>query len=237
MARPPATSSTDSVHVTAHRHHHDHGADEHAPDHVHLTGDPLDPRYRRVLWFALIVNAAMFAIEVIASWRSGSVSLMADAIDFAGDALAYGLSLLALAMGGPWRSRVAALKGTVMLVWGLFVLAQVALTAWRGAVPDAPTMGIVAAVAFLANSSVAVMLYAFRNGDADMRSVWLCTRNDAIGNLAVLAAALGVFGAGHAWPDLIVAVVMATLAITAGRAVLAQSRRELHAAAPHSETP
>jgi Co/Zn/Cd efflux system component len=187
------------------------------------------PRYRRILWIALLVNAAMFLVEIGAGWRAGSLSLLADAIDFAGDATNYAVSLAVLASALAWRARAAMLKAFSMMGFGLFVLGSAAWAVWRGEVPDATTMGVVGVMALAANVSVAWMLYAFREGDANMRSVWLCSRNDAIGNVAVGLAALGVFGTGAAWPDLAVAALMAGLAIHAGLAVLRQARGELGA--------
>jgi cation diffusion facilitator family transporter len=184
-------------------------------------------RYRRVLWVALIVNAAMFLVELGAGFRSGSLSLLADAIDFAGDALNYGVSLAVLASALAWRARAAVLKALSMMGFGVYVLASALWAVWNGGVPDAPTMGVVALLALLANVSVAWLLYAFREGDANMRSVWLCSRNDAIGNVAVFLAALGVFGTGTAWPDLLVAALMAGLALHGGWQVLRQARGEL----------
>jgi Co/Zn/Cd efflux system component len=175
----------------------------------------------------------MFVVEVVAGVRAGSVSLLADAIDFFGDAANYGLSLAVLSMALAWRSRVAMVKAASMLAFGVFVAGKAMWAASVGLVPDPVTMGAVGAVALLANLGVAWLLYAFREGDANMRSVWLCTRNDAIGNLAVMAAALGVFGTGSGWPDLGVAAVMATLAITAGVSVLRQARQELAIPAGH----
>ena len=185
------------------------------------------PRYRRILWIALLVNAAMFLVEIAAGWRAGSLSLLADAIDFAGDATNYAVSLAVLASALAWRARAAMLKAFSMMGFGLFVLGSAAWALWRGEVPDATTMGVVGVMALAANVSVAWMLYAFREGDANMRSVWLCSRNDAIGNLAVMAAALGVFGTGSAWPDLLVAGFMAALALHGGWQVLRQARGEL----------
>jgi Co/Zn/Cd efflux system component len=185
------------------------------------------PRYRRALWIALGINAVMFAVELGAGWNAGSVSLLADAADFLGDAANYGVSLLVLSMAVIWRSRAALLKGTTMGLYGVFVLAQAAWNGVNGVVPEAYTMGVVGALALAANVSVAVMLYAFRDGDANMRSVWLCSRNDAIGNIAVILAAGGVFGLGAAWPDLLVAVIMAGLGLSAARSVITQARAEL----------
>jgi Co/Zn/Cd efflux system component len=192
------------------------------------------PRYRRVLWAALVINAAMFAIELAAGLQAGSVSLLADAVDFFGDAANYAITLLVLGMSLTWRARAAWLKGLSMGAFGIFVLGRTAWSAAAGVVPEPVTMGTIGALALLANVSVAAMLYAWREGDANMRSVWLCSRNDAIGNLAVVAAALGVFGTGNAWPDLLVAMVMATLALAAANAVIRQARAELRSVPMHA---
>ena len=184
-------------------------------------------RYRKVLWVALIVNAVMFAVEIGAGLQAGSLSLLADAVDFAGDALNYGVSLAVLASALAWRARAAVLKALSMMGFGLYVLGAAVWSLWYGDVPQAMTMGVVSLVALLANVGVAWMLYAFREGDANMRSVWLCSRNDAIGNAAVFAAALGVFGTGTAWPDLLVASLMGALALQGGWSVLRQARTEL----------
>ena len=187
----------------------------------------LDPRWRRALWIALVVNAAMFVVELAAGLQAGSVSLLADAIDFAGDAVNYGLSLAVLSMALVWRSRAAWIKGASMFGYGLFVLGKAAWVLRSGSVPEPLTMGAVAFAAMLANVGVAVLLYTWRNGDANMRSVWICSRNDALSNVAVMLAAAGVFGTGSAWPDLAVAAVMAGLALTGGAQVMRHARSEL----------
>ena len=187
----------------------------------------LDPRWRRALWIALVVNAAMFVVELAAGLQAGSVSLLADAIDFAGDAVNYGLSLAVLSMAVVWRSRAAWIKGASMFGYGLFVLGKAAWVLRSGSVPEPLTMGAVAFAAMLANVGVAVLLYTWRNGDANMRSVWICSRNDALSNVAVMLAAAGVFGTGSAWPDLAVAAVMAGLALTGGAQVMRHARSEL----------
>jgi Co/Zn/Cd efflux system component len=204
--------------MSAHCHHHHHH--EPAPGEV-------PPGYRRVLVIALVVNAAMFLLEIGAGLAAGSVALLADAIDFFGDAANYALSLSVLSLGLAWRARTALLKAATMLAFGALVLGRAAWAAWHGTVPEPMTMGAVGVLALAANVGVGVLLYRFREGDADMRSVWLCTRNDAIGNLAVLGAALGVFGSGTRWPDIAVAVIMAMLAVGAGVSVLRQARGEL----------
>jgi Co/Zn/Cd efflux system component len=197
----------------------------HEPPQPH--GAPPPSGYLRVLWIALAVNAVMFGIEIAAGLASASVSLLADSIDFFGDAANYALTIAVLGMGMTWRSRAAVFKAASMLVFGFVVLGKTAWSVSTGVLPEPTTMGAVGALALAANMGVAVLLYAFRNGDANMRSVWLCTRNDAIGNVAVMVAALGVFGTGTAWPDLAVALVMSVLAITAGWTVMRQARHEL----------
>lgn len=184
-------------------------------------------RYRQILWIALVVNFVMFLVEIGAGVQAGSLSLLADAVDFAGDALNYAVSLAVLASALAWRARAAVFKAATMIGFGLYVLGSAVWSVWNGELPQAVTMGAVALLALAANVAVAWMLYAFREGDANMRSVWLCSRNDAIGNVAVLLAALGVFGTGSAWPDLVVASLMATLALHGGWTVLRQARNEL----------
>jgi cation diffusion facilitator family transporter len=193
----------------------------------HATEPAVDPAYRRALWVALVVNAVMFVVELSASWSSGSLSLLADSIDFFGDAANYALSLVVVGMALSVRAKAALFKAACMAGFGVFVMGQALWRLQGGTPPEALTMGVVAAAALLANVGVAWMLYRFRTGDAQMQSVWLCSRNDAIGNLAVMAAALGVFGTGSAWPDLIVATVMAVLALTGARTVWRQARAEL----------
>ena len=186
------------------------------------------PEYRRVLWIALVVNAAMFAVEAVAGVAAGSVSLQADALDFFGDAANYGLSLSVLSMGLVWRARAALVKGVSMGLFGLWVTWAAAMNVLGDTLPNAPTMGVIGFLALIANVGVAVLLFRFREGDANMRSVWLCTRNDAIGNVAVMAAALGVFGTGTLWPDIAVAAVMALLAFSASAQTIRVAWAELH---------
>jgi Co/Zn/Cd efflux system component len=206
---------------------HDHGHGHSHHDIPQAPGAAVPPGYRRVLWIALAVNALMFAIEIAAGVQSGSVSLLADAIDFFGDAANYGLTLAVLSLGLVWRARTAMLKAVSMLGFGGVVLGKAGWSLMQGIPPEPLTMGAVGVLALAANLGVAALLYAFREGDANMRGVWLCTRNDAIGNVAVVLAAVGVFGTGSMWPDLAVAGVMAALAISAGWAVMRQARREL----------
>lgn len=186
-----------------------------------------DPRWRRILWIALIVNAAMFLVEMGAGAAAGSRALQADALDFLGDAANYAVSLAAVGMALAWRARATLLKSLFMLGFAAWVFGSAAWAFVNGASPDPATMGAVGALALTANVGVALLLRRYRTGDANMRSVWICSRNDAIGNVAVMLAALGVFGTGSALPDLIVAAIMALLALTGGVQVLRQARGEL----------
>ncbi len=187
----------------------------------------VSPGFRKALWVALSINLVMFVVEIISGLRSGSVSLLADAIDFGGDAANYGITLVVLSMGLVWRSRAAMVKGLSMLAFGVFVLGRAGWAIHADVVPEPLTMGVVGTLALVANVVVALMLYAYRQGDSNMRSVWLCSRNDALGNLAVMIAAAGVFGTGSGWPDFVVAMIMAGLALSAGYSVVRQARKEL----------
>jgi Co/Zn/Cd efflux system component len=186
--------------------------------------------YRRVLWVVLAINAAMFAVEVAAGLAAGSASLQADALDFLGDAGNYAISLFVVGMALRYRALAALLKGATMGVFGLWVIAITVWHAWNGTLPEAFTMGAVGTAALLANAMSFGLLWAYRGGDANMRSAWICTRNDVLGNLAVLLAALGVFGTGSGWPDVVVAAIMAGLALQGAVLVLAQSWSELKTA-------
>jgi Co/Zn/Cd efflux system component len=189
-------------------------------------------RYRTILWIALAVNLGMFAVEIAAGARAGSASLLADSLDFLGDAGNYGIGLWVLGLGLAARAKAALFKAFSMLVFALGVLTTALWHAFGDPLPDAQTMGAVGLLALLANLGVAALLYAYREGDSNMRSVWLCTRNDALGNIAVLLAALGVFGTGAAWPDLLVASSMASLALSSAYQVMLQARRELLSLSP-----
>jgi len=192
----------------------------------------VDPRVRRVLWVALALNALMFAIEFGASWLSGSVSLLADSIDFFGDAGNYAISLAVLGMSLAARAKAALFKAACMGAFGVFVLARSLWSLRWGVPPEAVTMGAVGFAALVVNASVALMLYRFRTGDSNMRSVWICSRNDALGNVAVMLAALGVFGTASAWPDLTVACVMGVLALSGAWTVLRQAKSEIRRSFP-----
>ncbi len=190
------------------------------------------PRYRRALGIALALNLSLFLVEILAGVRASSVSLLADAVDFLGDSANYALSLAAFSFAATWRSRAALLKGFTMGAYGVVILGRTGWGIFQQVVPEAHVMGIVGLIALLANVAVAVLLYTFREGDADMRSAWLCSRNDAIGNIAVMLAALGVFGTGTVWPDLSVAALMGSMALLSARRVIQHARHELRADAP-----
>lgn len=186
-----------------------------------------DSRYRRVLWAILLVNAAMFAVEIGAGVAAGSASLQADALDFLGDAANYAISLFVVGMALRYRAMASVAKGATMLVFGLWVIGVTIWHAVHGTLPHAFTMGAVGFAALIANAASFGLLWAYRGGDSNMRSAWICTRNDVLGNLAVLLAALGVFGTGTGWPDIIVAAIMAGLALQGAIVVLRHAAQEL----------
>lgn len=192
-----------------------------------------DPRYRRILWIALVLNVTMFGVEIAGSVQSGSVSLLADAIDFLGDAANYGISLAVLGLAIAWRARASLVKAACMASFGAFVLGRAIWSFVQGGVPEPLTMGFVAVLALGVNVGVALMLFRYRTGDSNMRSVWICSRNDALGNVAVAMAALGVLGTGRAWPDLVVATGMALLALTGAWSIGRHALQEL--AAPNNK--
>jgi Co/Zn/Cd efflux system component len=186
-----------------------------------------DARWRRILWIALGLNLAMFAVESVSGLLAQSRSLQADALDFLGDAANYAISLGVAGLALKWRARAAWLKGLTIFLFGWAVLASAVWGLVHGTSPDPYAMGAVGAVALVVNVVVALMLYRYRSGDANMRSVWICSRNDAINNLAVIAAGGVVLWTGSGVPDLVVALIMAGLGISGGWQVLQQALREL----------
>lgn len=186
-----------------------------------------DQAWRRVLWIALAINTGMFAVEIAAGIAAHSASLKADALDFLGDAANYAISLGVAGMALQWRARAALLKGASLLLLGLSILGSTVWMALTGTLPQAETMGAIGVLALLANLACALMLWRHRNGDANRRSVWVCSRNDVIGNIAVVAAAAGVFGTGTAWPDIVVAAILAGLGVSGGWQIIRQARAEL----------
>ncbi len=186
-----------------------------------------DRQYRRILWLALGINAAMFVVEIVAGVIAGSASLQADALDFLADTANYGISLLVAGHGIAHRARAALAKGSTMGLFGLWVLTSALLHLIRGTVPVAETMGAAGLAALTANAASFALLWAYRGGDSNMRSVWLCSRNDVLGNLAVLLAALGVFRTGSGWPDVSVAIIMGGLGLQGAFAVIRHALTEL----------
>jgi len=199
----------------------------------HQHDDPQrgNPAYKRVLWIVLAINAVMFLVEIGAGVAANSASLQADALDFLGDAGSYSISLAVVGMALRYRAMAAFAKGLTMAAFGLGVIGTVVWHAMAGTVPEPITMGVIGLLALIANAACAALLYVYRDGDANMQSVWICSRNDVIGNLAVLLAALGVFGTGTGWPDLIVASIMATLAVQGAWIVMQRASNELRAPA------
>jgi Co/Zn/Cd efflux system component len=183
--------------------------------------------FRRVLWAVLGINAAMFLIEIGAGLAAGSAALQADALDFLGDAANYAISLFVVGMALRYRAGVALAKGITMGVFGLWVIGVAGWHGLHGTLPQAITMGSVGFAALVANGLSFYLLWRHRTGDANMRSAWICTRNDVLGNLAVLLAALGVFGTGTGWPDIIVAAIMALLALQGSVTVVRHALAEL----------
>nr|WP_167083903.1 cation transporter [Rhizomicrobium palustre] len=182
--------------------------------------------FRRTVWIVLVLNAAMFLIEIIAGRLSGSLSLQSDALDFAGDTATYAISLAVIGHSMKIRARAALLKGAVLGGFAIFVLASAVWRTFVSGVPEAATMGAVGALALAVNVTAALLLLRFRNGDANVRSVWLCSRNDALGNIAVLAAAAIVSLTGTKWADLGVAALMASLFLSTSTQIVRQAWRE-----------
>lgn len=198
-------------------------------EHCSSTSPPQSdsPAWRRALWVGLIINGGFFLAEIVAGVVAQSSSLQADALDFFGDSLNYAISLGVAGMTLNWRARAALIKGGSLVAPALWVLGSTVWHTLGGTLPQAEVMGLVGVAALLANGGVALMLYQYRAGDANMRSVWICSRNDAIGNLAVMLAAFGIFGTGSGWPDLVVAAIMGGLGLWGGWQILSQARAEL----------
>ncbi|MGF1607925.1 MAG: cation transporter [Kiloniellales bacterium] len=194
--------------------------------HQEPTFDGLSAGYKRALWAVIAINGAMFVTEMAAGALAGSQALQADALDFLGDTLTYGLTLLVL--GQPLRVRAGAalVKGLTLGLMGLWVFGSTVYQTLVLGLPKAEVMGAVGLLALAANLASVLLLLRYRNGDANVRSVWLCSRNDAIGNLAVLLAAGGVWLAGNAWPDLVVAALMAGLFLWSALQITRQALRE-----------
>jgi len=191
---------------------------------ANFTG--LSRDYRRRLWAVIALNASMFVVEMAAGHLAGSQALQADALDFLGDSLTYALSMAVIGASLRVRASAALLKGVSLLAMGLWVLGSTVYTVFVLGVPQAQVMGAIGFMALLANLASVVLLVKYKEGDANVRSVWLCSRNDAIGNVAVMLAALGVWGTQTGWPDVIVAAAMAGLFTWSSVQILTQGLSE-----------
>jgi Co/Zn/Cd efflux system component len=187
----------------------------------------LSADYKRRLWLVIAINASMFLIEMGAGALAGSQALQADALDFLGDSLTYGMSLAVIGAAVHVRAWTAFAKGMSLTLMGLWVFGSTAYHVLVLGIPKAEIMGVVGFMALAANVASVMILARYKDGDANVRSVWLCSRNDAIGNVAVMIAALGVWGTATKWPDLIVAAVMAGLFLWSSVQILRQSLGEL----------
>jgi len=194
-----------------------------------LKFDGISSRYRAILWIVIAINALMFLVETGASLVADSMALRADALDFLGDSLTYGITLLAIGHSLRWRASAAMFKGVTLLLMGLWVLGSTFYRVLILGAPNEMIMGSVAMLAFAANMISVLLLLRYRDGDANVRSVWLCSRNDAIGNLAVMVAAVAVFYTQTQWPDLVVAFLMALLFLHSAYLIIRQARSELRA--------
>ncbi len=183
--------------------------------------------FRRTVWIVLALNAAMFLVEIVAGRLAGSLALQSDALDFAGDTATYAISLAVVGHSLTWRARAALLKGVVLGGFAVFVLPSALWRAFIIGVPEAATMVVVGVMALAVNVTAALLLLKFRDGDANVRSVWLCSRNDALGNIAVLIAAGVVAVTATRWADLAVAAIMASLFLSTATQIVRQARREL----------
>ena len=193
--------------------------------------DGLSDDYKRRLWIVISLNATMFVVEMTAGHLAKSQALQADALDFLGDALTYGLSLAVIGASVQARTNAALAKGFSLLLMGLWVFGSTIYRVFYVGVPEAEIMGVIGFLALLTNSASVLLLVRYKDGDANVRSVWLCSRNDAIGNVAVMIAALGVWGTATGWPDLMVATVMAGLFLSSSFQIVRQAlaeRREVH---------
>lgn len=189
-----------------------------------------NPLFRRVLWIALVANFAMFVVEVVASTISDSLALQADALDFFGDSANYAISLFVVGMALSIRARASLFKGATMACFGVWVLGSAIHRAAVGSEPEPLAMGAIATLALLVNVGVAALLFQHRNGDSNRQSIWLCSRNDAIGNFAVMVAAFGVAASTSRWPDLAVAAIISGLNVSAAIRVVKLAREELQSA-------
>ena len=190
--------------------------------------DGVSDEYKRRLWIVIALNATMFVVEMTAGHLAKSQALQADALDFFGDALTYGISLAVIGASIRVRTTAALAKGISLLSMGIWVFGSTVYRVFYVGVPEAEIMGVVAALALSTNLASVFLLVSYKDGDANVRSVWLCSRNDAIGNVAVMIAALGVWTTASGWPDLIVAAIMASLFLSSSFQIIRQALEERH---------
>jgi Co/Zn/Cd efflux system component len=212
-------------------HSHSHApADTHAHEACGCHGNPrfdgLDPRFKRILWVVIAINAVMFLLEMTAGQLAGSQSLQADALDFLADTVTYGISLAVIGASLRTRTTAALAKGVSLTLMGLWVFGSTLYHVLILGLPRAEIMGVIGVLALGANAASVLLLMRYKDGDANVRSVWLCSRNDAIGNVAVMIAALAVWGTNTAWPDLLVAGIMAGVFLTSSVQILRQAFAE-----------
>lgn len=192
-----------------------------------LQFEGLSQSYKKILWIIIGINAVMYFVETYGSVAADSMALRADALDFLGDSVTYTITLIAIGRSSTWRATAAMLKGISLMLMGLWVLFSTIYRVFVLGVPNEMLMGGVALLAFVANLTSALLLMKYRNGDANVRSVWLCSRNDAISNLAVMVAAVIVGMTMSPWPDLIVAGLMAGLFLQSAFLIIRQAKQEL----------
>lgn len=199
------------------------------PDHE--TFDGVSSDYKRRLWAVIALNASMFVVEMTAGHLAGSQALQADALDFFNDALTYGISLAVIGTSVRIRATAALVKGLSLFLMALWVFGSTVYTVFVRGVPEAEIMGLVGFLALMTNLASVFLLVRYKDGDANVRSVWLCSRNDAIGNVAVMIAALGVWGTATGWPDIVVAAIMAGLFLSSSIQIVSQALGELRSQA------
>ncbi len=195
--------------------------------------DGVSDDYKRRLWIVIAINAVMFGVEMVAGQLAGSQALQADALDFLGDSLTYGISLAVIGASIRVRTNAALVKGFSLLLMGVWVFGSTVYRVFYVGVPEAGIMGVIGFLALLANLASVMILVRYKDGDANVRSVWLCSRNDAIGNVAVMIAALGVWGTATGWPDLVVATIMAGLFLSSSVQIIRQALAERHSDGEH----
>lgn len=188
--------------------------------------DGVSDDYKRRLWIVIAINATMFVVEMAAGQMAQSQALKADALDFLGDALTYGISLAVIGASIRARTNAALAKGISLFLMGAWVFGSTVYRVFYVGVPEAEIMGLIGALALAANLASVFLLVSYKDGDANVRSVWLCSRNDAVGNVAVMIAALGVWGTASGWPDLIVAAIMASLFLSSSFQIMRQAFEE-----------